>query len=144
MSPLIENPADCEVRAVIRFLNTKGFKAVDIHHQIVMFMVKTLWVQKCDRAFKNGRENIHDVEWSGWPSVINDDLIQKVDSKVKENRRFTISSLSEQFPVVSRSVLYEIVSEHLNYWKLCSRWVPKMLTEEHKTKRLVSALSFLE
>jgi len=34
MPPPIENPADCEVRAVIRFLNTKGFKAADIHRQI--------------------------------------------------------------------------------------------------------------
>ncbi|CAL1266830.1 unnamed protein product [Larinioides sclopetarius] len=32
--PPIENPADCEVRAVISFLSTKGFKAADIHRQI--------------------------------------------------------------------------------------------------------------
>jgi len=32
--PLIENPADCVVRVVIRFLNTISFKAVDIYHQI--------------------------------------------------------------------------------------------------------------
>ncbi|GFU47152.1 HTH_48 domain-containing protein [Trichonephila clavipes] len=34
MPPPIENPADCEVRAVIRFLCAQGFKSVDIHHQI--------------------------------------------------------------------------------------------------------------
>ncbi|GFY00653.1 HTH_48 domain-containing protein [Trichonephila clavipes] len=101
-------------------------------------------VRKWVRAFKDGGSNIHDEERSGRPSVITDELIQKVDCKVKENRRFTISSLAEKFPAVSRSVLYEIVSERLNYRKLCSRWVPKMLTVEHKTKRLGSALSFLE
>ncbi|GFW49368.1 histone-lysine N-methyltransferase SETMAR [Trichonephila clavipes] len=93
---------------------------------------------------KDGRTNIHDEERSGRPLVITDELIQKVDCKVKENRRCTISSLAEKFPAVSRSVLHEVVSERLNYWKLCSRWVPKMLTDEHKTKRLGSALSFLE
>ncbi|GFU93309.1 uncharacterized protein TNCV_1860401 [Trichonephila clavipes] len=34
MHPPIENPVDCEVRAVIRFLCAQGFKSVDIHHQI--------------------------------------------------------------------------------------------------------------
>ncbi|GFU48388.1 hypothetical protein TNCV_3342791 [Trichonephila clavipes] len=34
LPPPIENPADCEVRAVIRFLCAQGFKSVDIHHQI--------------------------------------------------------------------------------------------------------------
>jgi len=70
-----------------------------------------IMVPKWVRAFKNGRKNIYDEERSGRHSVISDDLIQKMDSKVEENRRFTISSLSEEFPVVSRSVLYEIVSE---------------------------------
>jgi len=32
--PPIENPADCEVRAVIRFLNIKGFKTAGIHREI--------------------------------------------------------------------------------------------------------------
>ena len=41
-----------------------------------------------------------------------------------------------------RSVLYKIVTDRLRYQKLCSRWVPKMLTEEHKTERASSALSF--
>ncbi|KAG8247473.1 hypothetical protein J6590_060629 [Homalodisca vitripennis] len=75
-------------------------------------------VRKWVRAFKDGRTNVHDEEQSGRPSVITDDLIQKVDNKVKENRRFKISSLADKFPAVSRSVLYEIVSERLNYRKL--------------------------
>ncbi|GFY27883.1 histone-lysine N-methyltransferase SETMAR [Trichonephila clavipes] len=148
MPHTIENPADSEVRTVIRFLCAQGFKSVDIHHQISEVYGENIMSdgmgRKWLRVFKDGRTNIHDEERSGRPSVITDELIQKVDCKVKENRRFTISSLAEMFPAVSRSVLYEIVSERLNYRKLCSRWVPKMLTDEHKTKRLGSALSFLE
>jgi hypothetical protein len=34
MPPLIENPANCELRSVIRYLSTKGVKAVEIHHNI--------------------------------------------------------------------------------------------------------------
>ena len=34
MPPLIENPADCELRSVIRYLSAKGVKAVEIHRNI--------------------------------------------------------------------------------------------------------------
>ena len=32
--PLIENPADCEICSVIRYLSVKGVKAVEIHRNI--------------------------------------------------------------------------------------------------------------
>jgi hypothetical protein len=31
---MIERPADCEIRSVIRFLNARNVKPVDIHRQI--------------------------------------------------------------------------------------------------------------
>ncbi|GBN34913.1 hypothetical protein AVEN_113769-1 [Araneus ventricosus] len=60
----------------------------------------------------------------------------------RENRRFTIRRLFDEFPQISKTVLHEIVTNRLNYRKLCSRWVPKMLTVVHKTKGLGSALKF--
>jgi hypothetical protein len=44
-----------------------------------------------------------------------------------QKSKFTIASLSLHFPQISKTILYEIVSDRLNYRKLCSRWVPKML-----------------
>ncbi|GFX84979.1 HTH_48 domain-containing protein [Trichonephila clavipes] len=83
MPPPIENPADCEVRAVIRFLCAQGFKSVDIHHQISEVYGENIMsdgmVRKWVRAFKDGRTNVHDEERSGRPSVITHELIQKVD-----------------------------------------------------------------
>jgi len=70
-------------------------------------------------------------------------LMEKVDTTIRGNRRFTISELSLEFPQVSRSVIYDIVSEKLGYKNLCARWVPKMLTDEHKQKRLAAAHQFL-
>ena len=109
--PLIENPADCEIRFVIRYLSSKGVKAVEIHRNICEVygqnILNDVMVRKWVKAFK-GRKNVHDKEQNGRPSVISDDLLKKVDEKVKMNRRLTISSLSEECPRVSRSVLYEI------------------------------------
>jgi oligoribonuclease (3'-5' exoribonuclease) len=147
MFKTIERPANCEIRSVIRFLNARNVKPADIHRQICEVYGENAtsdgMVRKWVRQFKEGRENVHDEARSGWPSVVNDDLVRAVDSKVHEDRRFTISSLSLHLPQISRTILYEIVSDRLNYQKLCSCWVPKMLSEGHKTKRAGSALSFL-
>ena len=35
MAAPIQSPANCEVRSVIRFLNAKGERPVEIHKQIV-------------------------------------------------------------------------------------------------------------
>ena len=49
----------------------------------------------------------------GDPLVITDALKQKVNRIIRENRHFTISEVYEQCPEVSRTVVYEIVTEHL-------------------------------
>jgi len=41
---------------------------------------------------------------------VNDDLVRKVNERVRDDRRFTISNLSLHFPQISRILHYEIVS----------------------------------
>jgi hypothetical protein len=131
MFKTIERPADCEIRSVIHFLNARNVKLADIHRQIYEVYGENAMsdgmVRKWVRQFNEGREIVHDEARSSRPSVVNDDLVRAADSKVHEDRRFTISSLSLHFPQISRPILYEIVSDCLNYRKLCSCWVPKML-----------------
>jgi hypothetical protein len=97
-----------------------------------------IWVRHCNEEC----ENVHDDLRSGRPSVVNEDLVHAVEEKIQENRWFSISSLSLHFPQISPSLLHEIVSDKLCFRKLCSRWVPKMLTDEHKMK-WHSSLTFL-
>ncbi|KAJ4435712.1 hypothetical protein ANN_18328 [Periplaneta americana] len=135
------------MRSVICFLNARNIKPADIHCQLCEVYgddaISDGMVRRWVRKFNEGCVFVHDEQRTGRPSLINDDLVRAVDEKIHEDRRFTISSLSFTFPQMSRSVLYKIVTDRLQYRKLCSRWVPKMLTEEHKTKRASSALSFL-
>ncbi|KFM67114.1 hypothetical protein X975_24747, partial [Stegodyphus mimosarum] len=106
------------------------------------------WAEKCSArglkmlALRSGRTNVHAEARSGRPSVVTDDLVRKVDEAIHENRRFTMTTLSEAFPQISRSVLFEIVSDRLNY-RFEFPMGSKMLTDVHKTKRLGSALTFL-
>ena len=67
--------------------------------------------------FNEGRENVHDEARSGRPSLVNDDLVRKVNERVRDNRRFTISDLPLHFPQISKTVLHDIVSSHLGYWR---------------------------
>jgi len=116
MCAAINNPASCEVPAVIRFLLARNNNAAEIHRQLyevygpnVMSYSKAR--QWC-RLFKEGRTNVHNEEPSGRPSVITDDLAEKVNTAIRGNRRFTISELSLEFPQVSKiSDLRYCVSE---------------------------------
>ena len=62
---------------------------------------------------------MHDDKRSGRPSVVIPDLVQQIEVKIRENRRFTITDLAEFFPNVSRKTVHRIVTENLHFRKLC-------------------------
>ena len=101
-------------------------------------------VYKWCREFKSGRTTVHDEERSGRPSIVTDELVQKVDEIVRDDRRLTLDEISALVPQISRTVLYDVVTETLGFRKLCARWVPKQLTEQHRLNRVASARQFLE
>jgi hypothetical protein len=80
----------------------------------------------------------------GQPSVVSDDLVQSVDQKICERRRFTISELSCEFSQTSCTVLYEIITVRLGYRNFCATRVLKILMGAQRTQRVASALTFLE
>jgi hypothetical protein len=82
--------------------------------------------------FKDGWTNIYNEQWSGQPSVVSD-LVQIIDKKICERQCFTISELLCEFPQISHTVLYKIITVRLGYHKFCTRWVPEMFTGVHKT-----------
>ena len=129
MNAPISNPADCEVRGVIRFLQAENVRPSEVHRRLVAvygeYIMNAASVRKWCTMFRNGRTDVHDAERSGRPSVITDALKQKVNRIIRENRHFTISEVYEQCPEVSCTIVYEIVTEHLQYRKICRRWVAR-------------------
>jgi hypothetical protein len=63
MAVSIQNPAKCEVRAVIRFLHAKGENAAEIHHHLVSVysedVTKRQNVAKWCCEFEAGRSDVH-------------------------------------------------------------------------------------
>jgi hypothetical protein len=86
MAVSIQNPAKCEVRAVIRFLHVKGGTAAESHHQLVSVYGEDVLnrpnvAKWCES--EAGRSDIHD----GRPSVVTDEIIQKIDENICGGRR---------------------------------------------------------
>jgi len=86
----------------------------EIHHRICQVygdnVMSDGMVRKWIRIFNEGRENVHDGARSERPSLVNDDLLRKVNERVRDDRRFTISDLSLHFPQISRTLFYDVVS----------------------------------
>ena len=114
MFKTIEGAADCEMRSIIRFLNARNVLPSEIHHQICQVFDDNAtsdgMVRKWVRMFSEGRENVHDEARSGRPSLVNDDLVRKVNERVRDDRHFTISDLSLHFAQISRTLLYDSAS----------------------------------
>ena len=102
MNAPISNPADCELRGVIRFLQAENVRPSEIHRKLVAVygehVMNAASVRKWCTMFRNGRTDVHGAERSGRPSVITDALKQKVNRIIRENRHFTISEVYEQCP----------------------------------------------
>jgi len=114
------------MRSVIRFLNEKFGRLVEIHKQIVAVYPNVMNRQK------EGRTDVHDEQTSGRPSLISEGILQEFEGEIHANRRVTIRQLHHVIPEVSKTTIHEAVTEKVGYRKLCASWVTKMLTDDHK------------
>lgn len=65
-------------------------------------------------------------EWrQGRHSLVTENSFKTHDQVVSEEPRFTISDLSDEFPQISKTGPFLIVTERLDYQKLCAQWIPK-------------------
>jgi hypothetical protein len=71
------------------------------------------------------------------------EMAAPIRNPAKCEMRGAIRELHHIIPEVSKTTIHETVTEKLGYRKLCARWVPKKLTDDHKTKRMGSALKIL-
>ncbi len=139
-----------ELRAVTRFLFVRGEKAATIHRQLVETYgegcVDESTVRRWVQAFREGRTNLADEHRIGRPrdSVTNEN-IERVRELLCEDARFTLDELAYRMPTdCSRTSISRIIHDELQYRKVSARWVPRLLTNDHKSKRLAAALRFKE
>jgi hypothetical protein len=86
MCPATDNPASCEICAVIRFLHAKNVSAAEIHRELCTVNGQNITsegsVRRWCKIFKDGRAKkilTMKSEVVGRPLVVSDDLFQSVD-----------------------------------------------------------------
>jgi hypothetical protein len=98
-------------------------------------------VHKLCKEFDSGQVNVMDEQRRGRPST-SVDLVQDIDAAVQADRCMSIAQLEIRFNL-SRGSIWDIVHERLGYRKVCSMWVPRQLSDEHKKTRMGSSLMLL-
>jgi hypothetical protein len=87
MAAPIHGPAKSEVRTGLRFINAKGERPGEMHKQIFAvygdFMNRRNVSNWCCE-FSEGRTYVQDEQRSGKPSLISDDILQKLKEKSLE------------------------------------------------------------
>jgi len=56
---------------------------------------------------------------------------QQIEQRICDYRRVTIDEIAVEFNM-SHGCTYNIVHDDLGYRRVCSRWVPRQLSDDHK------------
>ena len=99
-------------------------------------------IRKWCREFAFGLTEICDEKRSGRPSTCNE-TVTKVEETMHKNRWVSLDDLCVSIPEVTRTIIYRILTDKLQYWNVCARLFPWMLIEDHKQQRVDSAHEFL-
>ena len=87
------------------------------------------------QEFKFRRTSINDEPRSGRHSdATTPEIIRKVLHSVTDERKLKMREIDEMVNISTERV-HNILKNHLNMWKACTQWVPRMLTGDQKLKR---------
>ncbi|GLV46442.1 hypothetical protein CBL_20781 [Carabus blaptoides fortunei] len=133
----ISSPARCELRSIIRFLNAKKVSPIDIHRQLVEVYGEKCMdvknVRKWCREFSEDRENVHDEQRSGRPSLP-ESTVARIDEMVRNNRRITLHEISKGLNgECGYFSVQNILSEVLGYHKDLETFLPAKIVNTPKT-----------
>jgi transposase len=125
-------------RAVIEFLVKEEIPATDIYHRLQRVYGDTCMgassVRQWVNYFKGGNTSFQDQPRNGRPRTASTEHNKKrVDEIITEDRRVTLGAIATKLGIGHNSVQGMIGS--LGYGKMCARWVPRLLTGDHKVQR---------
>ena len=117
-----------EHRAVIKFFTRKGLNGSEISKELDNVYKDSApsyrTVAKWMAEFKDPERAFEDAPRMDHPSTITvDENIEDVERIVMRNRQTSIRRLAEEL-----AIIHEIMNNDMGMKKVCTRWVPKLLT----------------
>jgi histone-lysine N-methyltransferase SETMAR len=96
------------------------------------------------KSFREGRDRVENEPNARRPRTsVNPDNVLKIGEIIRANRRITVLELSQETGISVGSV-EEILHNELKVSKVSARWVPRLLTPEHRERRLVAVTQRLQ
>ncbi|PNF36764.1 hypothetical protein B7P43_G11157 [Cryptotermes secundus] len=88
-------------------------------------------VRRWVKHFKGGNTSTEDEPRSGRPRTASTECNkERVYEIIQDDRRVTVNTVARKLGI-GHSAVQEMI-ERLSYRKVCARWVPRFLTEDHK------------
>ena len=136
-----------DIRVIIKFSVILGKDASCIHKDLVTVLRENApsiqTVRKWVKAVSEGRDDMEDEPRPGQPvTACGDANISKVLVSLSDDRRKTCEEISTETSM-SRTSVFRVLTNKLNKKKKFSKWVPHLLTDEHKESRVNFSRNFL-
>jgi histone-lysine N-methyltransferase SETMAR len=81
-----------------------------------------------------------DDKREGRPFFKTSDVVKnEVGDVIDGDRRLTVREVANK-SVISKTTVHEILVQELHMNRICARWVPRLLSEEHMTNRTKDTL----
>ena len=132
--------SNIEHRAVIKFFIRKRLNDIEISKELDNVYKNSglshRTVPKWVTEFKDPVRAFEDALRMGHPSTITaEENIEDVERIVMRDRQISIRRLVEEL-VIPKNAIHEIVNNHMGMKKVCTRWVPKLLTPIQRANRV--------
>lgn len=94
------------------------------------------------RRFRNGTLSLEDENGRGRKSSVDATLLNSIKDVVNGDRRVTVRDVCN-ITGYSYGTVQRIITEQLNMKKVSARWIPRLLTDEHRKNRVAASKNFV-
>ena len=135
-----------ENRATIKFCVKLGMTPTQTYEKMTApnmhYKVSRRLIFKWHKRFRDGRESINDDSRSGRPAVVDSSVVTSVKTSIDEDRRRGIKDLAKAAGT-SYGTTWSILHDGLGMSRASARWVPRLLTDMEKARRIQDSEMFL-
>ena len=99
-------------------------------------------VYKWHKRFDDGRVSTKDNERVGRPAIADEKALTLVRKVIDTDWLLTVRDIAEICDL-KRTTVHDILTEHFGMQRVSARWVPRLLTDENKERRVSTSRAFL-